>query len=127
MGERITAATMATDLKAAGVATLHIEFETGKSQLPAAGQALVKEMAMLPCDASALQLSIEGHADRAGQPADKLRLSRERAETVMRAVVDQGIEARHLRAVGHGQNEPVADKRTEEGRARNRRVELVKR
>lgn len=127
LGELVTASKLAADLKAAGVATLHIEFETGKAQLPSAGQAMVKEIATLLRNAPELQLSIEGHTDRVGQAADNLRLSQERAEAVMKAVVAQGIEAKRLKAVGHGQNEPVADNRTEEGRARNRRVELVKR
>lgn len=127
LGELVTASKLAADLKAAGVATLHIEFETGKSQLPSAGQAMVKEIATLLRNAPELQLSIEGHTDRVGQAADNLRLSQERAEAVMKAVVAQGIEAKRLKAVGHGQNEPVADNRTEEGRAKNRRVELVKR
>ncbi|NJN63855.1 MAG: OmpA family protein [Acidobacteria bacterium] len=67
-----------------------------------------------------------GHTDNVGQPAPNKALSEKRAQSVMAAVIAGGIDAKRLSAAGFGQERPVADNRTEEGRAKNRRVELVK-
>jgi outer membrane protein OmpA-like peptidoglycan-associated protein len=76
--------------------------------------------------APTLKLSIEGHTDNVGAPASNKLLSENRARSVMKAVLAGGIAAGRVTAVGFGQENPVADNRTEEGRAKNRRVELVK-
>ena len=73
-----------------------------------------------------LNISIEGHTDNVGTPAANKTLSENRARAVMQAVVAQGIAASRLRSAGHGQEKPIADNRSEDGRAKNRRVELVK-
>jgi len=73
-----------------------------------------------------LNISIEGHTDNMGNPKSNKTLSDERAKAVVSAIVAQGIDAKRLSALGHGQEKPVADNKTEEGRAKNRRVELVK-
>ncbi|MCZ8074557.1 MAG: OmpA family protein [Paucibacter sp.] len=74
-----------------------------------------------------LKLSIEGHTDHIGSAADNRKLSLQRAEAVQRAVCALGIAPARLSALGHGADLPVADRRSEEGRAKNRRVELIKR
>jgi outer membrane protein OmpA-like peptidoglycan-associated protein len=61
-----------------------------------------------------------------GTPASDKTLSDQRAKTVVAAIVAQGIDAKRLNALGHGQDKPIADNKTEEGKAKNRRVELVK-
>jgi len=71
-------------------------------------------------------VSIEGHTDNAGQPAANKILSEQRARSVMNAVVKGGVDAARISAVGWGQERPIADNRSEEGRAKNRRVEIVK-
>lgn len=76
---------------------------------------------------SNLVVSIEGHTDDTGTPAHNRLLSQQRAEAVVAALVGRGIAAGRLSATGWGQEKPVADNRTEEGRARNRRVEIVRR
>ena len=74
-----------------------------------------------------LRLAVEGHTDDAGTPAHNQQLSESRAQAVMRDLTSQGIAASRLLARGFGQTKPLADNATEAGRAKNRRVELVKR
>lgn len=68
---------------------------------------------------------VVGHTDGVGGLDDNMELSRRRAEAVVEALVGHGIEAARLTALGVGPAAPVASNATEEGRARNRRVELV--
>ena len=75
----------------------------------------------------ALRLGVEGHTDNAGPPAHNQALSEARAREVVRTITAQGIAADRLQAAGFGQSKPLADNATEQGRATNRRVELVKR
>jgi outer membrane protein OmpA-like peptidoglycan-associated protein len=118
---------LATRLANFGRAPLYILFDTGKAELKADGVAAVQQIAGLMKAAPDWQLSIEGHTDNVGQAPDNQKLSQARAEAVMKAVVAQGIDAKRLSAVGLGQTKPVADNGSEQGRAKNRRVELVKR
>jgi len=74
-----------------------------------------------------LELIIEGHTDNVGGAQFNLELSRKRAEAVKRWLVDKvGISEVRLTTVGYGLSRPIADNSTEEGRAKNRRVELVR-
>lgn len=122
----ITAQDMANALKAEGDVALYIEFETAKADILPAGHAVVAEIVKLLKKEPALKVSIEGHTDNTGNAAENQRLSQARAESVMKAVVAQGIETKRLKFVGHGATYPIADNRKEAGRAKNRRVELVK-
>ncbi len=70
-------------------------------------------------------LRIESHTDNTGDPEDNLRLSSQRAYAIRAALVDDGIVASRLDAVGVGGLQPIADNDTAEGRAKNRRIELV--
>ena len=73
-----------------------------------------------------LKVEIQGHTDNVGKPDANMRLSEERARAVMKALVDRGVAADRMTAKGYGDTQPVADNSTDEGRAKNRRVELVK-
>ena len=75
----------------------------------------------------ALRLGVEGYTDNAGTPAHNQQLSEARAREVVRTITAQDIAADRLQAAGFGQSRPLADNATEAGRAKNRRVELVKR
>jgi len=109
-----------------GFISLYINFETGKSTInPDSAQTLDTAAAALKA-AAELRVEVGGHTDNVGTPEANLRLSQERAQAVMAALVTRGITAARLTAKGYGQTAPVADNRTEEGRGKNRRVELVK-
>jgi outer membrane protein OmpA-like peptidoglycan-associated protein len=74
-----------------------------------------------------LKIGVEGHTDNVGTPPSNKTLSEARAKSVVLAIVAQGVPADRISPAGFGQDKPIADNNTEEGRAKNRRVELVKR
>lgn len=67
---------------------------------------------------------VVGHTDNVGSPAANQRLSLQRAEAVKKYLVGKGIEANRIYTEGKGPTQPIADNRTPEGRAKNRRVEI---
>jgi outer membrane protein OmpA-like peptidoglycan-associated protein len=69
---------------------------------------------------------IEGHTDSQGSAEFNKRLSQERADTVRKYLISLGIPAENLVAEGMGENYPIADNKTEEGRQKNRRVVVTK-
>jgi outer membrane protein OmpA-like peptidoglycan-associated protein len=71
-----------------------------------------------------LQLTIDGYTDSTGSPTLNLALSQKRADAVKKYLVQKGVDAARIKSVGHGQENPVAENNTEEGRAKNRRVEM---
>lgn len=104
-----------------------ILFDTGKSIIkPESAQAIGEIAKLLKAD-PALKLYVVGHTHSIGDVDANLKLSHERGEAVLQALVrDHGIDAGRLRAYGCGPFAPVASNDTEDGRAKNRRVELVK-
>lgn len=115
------------ELESSGhVAVYGIHFDTGKSNiLPDSEPVLNQILKLLESDAN-LKLSIEGHTDNQGQKAANQTLSEKRAQAVVGWLVAHGVDASRLSAKGFGDSKPVADNSTEENRAKNRRVELVK-
>ncbi len=91
------------------------------------GVAVVAEIEQALKQQADLKISIEGHTDNTGTPVGNRKLSGERAAAVVAALKARGIEPGRLASAGHGQDKPIADNGTEEGRAKNRRVEIVKR
>ena len=126
MTQEVTASDMLDALNKDGFIALHINFATGKADIAPASMPLVDEIARLLKDNADLKVAFEGHTDNVGAAAANKTLSEQRAGAVMAAVVKSGIGPARLSAAGFGQEKPVADNRTEEGRARNRRVEVVK-
>ncbi len=126
MAQDVTAGDMLAALNKDGRIALSIHFDTGKATIKPESQKIVAEIAALLKGNPGLQVSIEGHTDNTGTPQGNKTLSDERAKAVVAAVVAQGVEASRLAAVGWGQDKPIADNATDEGRAKNRRVEVVK-
>jgi outer membrane protein OmpA-like peptidoglycan-associated protein len=126
MAQVISANELLQELNKNGFIALYINFDTGKADLMQDGVATVKEIATLLKSNPTLKLGVEGHTDNVGDAASNKKLSEARAKSVTAAIVASGVDAARVSAAGFGQEKPVADNRTEEGRAKNRRVELVK-
>ena len=105
---------------------LHLEFDTGKATLRPDAQPTVDQVLALLKGHPDLKLGVEGHTDNVGDKKSNLELSRKRAESVVKYLSDKGIDGKRLKADGKGDAVPVADNRSEDGRATNRRVELVR-
>jgi outer membrane protein OmpA-like peptidoglycan-associated protein len=104
-----------------------IYFDVGRSEVkPQSEPALSEVVKLLQAD-PALQLWVVGHTDSQGSAESNVTLSEARAAAVVRALTAKGVAATRLAPHGAGPYAPVASNDTEEGRARNRRVELVKR
>lgn len=119
---------LAAELDRAGRVELQgIFFDTGKATLRAESREALAQVAALMERQAGLRLAIVGHTDNVGSWDANLKLSLDRAEAVRSALAaDYGIPASRLLARGMGSAQPVADNATPEGRARNRRVELLK-
>ncbi len=99
-------------------------FGSGSANLTAQAQASLRALAGQLRGGSS-RVAIEGHTDSQGADAANLALSRQRAEAVRRVLEDAGLPAARLSAAGKGEVAPVADNASAEGRARNRRVEII--
>ena len=122
----LSAEQMKKDLDAQGHVALYINFDFDKTAIKPDSQPTIDEVVKLLKNNPSLSLTVEGHTDNVGAPDYNKRLSEGRAKSVVAALVAQGIESRRLKAVGFGQNKPIADNSTDQGKAKNRRVELVK-
>lgn len=127
MVQLITADAMAAAIERDGFVALDIHFATGKSDILPESRQLVDEAAAMLSKHVNLRVGVEGHTDNTGSPESNQALSLARARAVTDAIVAAGIDRDRLDAVGFGQDRPIADNRTEDGRAKNRRVEIVKR
>jgi OOP family OmpA-OmpF porin len=126
MTQEVTADAMYTALSKDGFIALYINFDTGKSNIKPESMGIIEQIAALLKAHPDLKVSIEGHTDNVGTPQSNKTLSQQRARSVMNAVAQKGIAGDRMTAVGWGQEKPFADNRSEEGRAKNRRVEVVK-
>lgn len=121
------AASMAQDIKNTGhVALYGIYFDFDKAEVKPESDPTLKEIAKLLQQHAALNLYVVGHTDNVGEFNYNMNLSKARADAVVKKLVsDYGVSATRLKSQGIGPLAPVGSNKTDEGRALNRRVELV--
>lgn len=124
----VSAAAIEQTLMSTGKAVIYgITFDFDKAQIKPESQAQLEQIAHLMSEHADLKLSITGHTDNQGSADYNQKLSQRRADAIVEALVNQyRIAATRLRAQGIGAASPVASNDSEEGRAKNRRVELIK-
>ena len=109
------------------IITYAITFEVGKADLKPESMVEINRIAKLMHENPGLEFEVQGHCDATGSDKVNDPLSQKRAEAIVAALVEQGIASARLTAVGKGSHAPIASNSTDEGRAKNRRVEFVKR
>ena len=102
-----------------------VYFDFNKSTIKPVSFALLNEVAQAMADNPKIKVEIGGHTDSVGDDNFNLKLSQSRAESVRLYLVKRGIDAMRMVPKGYGENVPIADNRTAEGRAQNRRVEFL--
>ncbi len=124
----VNAESLAGDINRAGHASVYgIYFDTGKADVKPESDAALAEIAKLLQQDPKLKLYVVGHTDNQGALDMNMDLSRRRADAVVKVLTTKySVAPARLHALGDGPSAPVASNDTEEGRAKNRRVELVK-
>lgn len=108
------------------IITYAITFDIGKATIKPESMTEINRIAQLMKDNGDLKFEVQGHTDNTGTVAGNQKLSEQRAQAIVSKLVEMGIAANRLSAKGMGQSAPLADNSTDEGRAKNRRVEFVK-
>ena len=107
--------------------TNNILFDTGKATLKQESMIEIMKVADYMKKNPTARFEVQGHTDNQGSDKINDPLSQQRAEAIVKALEGLGVDGFNLKAVGKGSHEPVADNKTEAGRAKNRRVEFIKR
>ncbi len=103
-----------------------IRFKKGKADVDPACDRTMTYIAKLLKESPGFHVQVDGHTDNVGNPESNRKLSQERAEAVVRYLVQKkGVDAKRLSAKGFGDTQPIADNKTEQGRAKNRRVDFT--
>lgn len=125
----LTSSELKKSLDETGKAVIYVNFEFDKADLRPDAKPVLDQVYALLKDDPTLKLAIVGHTDDRGPAAYNQSLSERRAAAVRKALLDRGLgkdgDAR-LTSSGRGAAEPIADNATDEGRAKNRRVELIR-
>jgi OmpA-OmpF porin, OOP family len=100
-------------------------FETNSVAVTTSSRPILDAMMTEVARRSAVEVQVTGHTDRVGSEADNDRLSLQRAEAVRVMLIQRGIQASFLRAVGRGEREPLVPTADEQAEPRNRRVEVI--
>lgn len=103
----------------------HLNFVSGSTQLTPESDVTVNDLAQVLKAYPNAQVQLAGHTDNTGSPQANQTLSSDRANAVKGMLVNQGVNADRITTAGYGQDRPVASNDTEEGKARNRRLELT--
>jgi OOP family OmpA-OmpF porin len=102
-----------------------VQFDSGRATIKKVSDALLDEVAgVFKEHLEITRVEIQGHTDNTGKAKDNLKLSQDRAESVKKALAKRGIDEARLAATGFGQEQPVADNKTEVNRQKNRRVQF---
>ncbi len=123
---KVTADDIANDLTKNGKSILYINFDVDQAKITQEGDEIVTEIANALKKDNTMKISIEGHTDNSGDAKHNKKLSNDRANTVMQKLIALGIDKTRLSAIGYGAEKPFVANDTEENKAKNRRVELVK-
>jgi outer membrane protein OmpA-like peptidoglycan-associated protein len=100
-------------------------FDTNSTEVSAAARPVLAELFAEVAKRAAVEVQVTGHTDRVGTDTDNDRLSLERAEAVRAMLIQRGIQATFIRAVGRGEREPLVPTPDEQSEPRNRRVEVI--
>ncbi len=112
------------EIKRGRVVLRGVNFEFGSAVLTGDSYTILEEVFESLREWPEIRVEIRGHTDSIGSKKANQKLSQERAESVKEYLVARGIDPSRLRAVGFGEEDPIADNKSAEGRALNRRVEL---
>jgi OmpA-OmpF porin, OOP family len=99
-------------------------FDTAKSSLKPESKSQLKNIAMIMKEYPKVSLKVGGYTDNVGSDASNMKLSGERANVTVKALVALGVEAGRLKAEGFGKQFPIADNKTDAGKAKNRRIDV---
>lgn len=123
---KVTADDITKDLLEKGKSILYINFDIDKSNVTKEGKEVVTQISEALQKDKNLKISIEGHTDNTGNAAHNKKLSDARANSVMNVLITEGIDKARLSAIGFGSEKPLVTNDSNENKAKNRRVELVK-
>ena len=104
---------------------VQINFETGSATISASSFALLDNIYTNAVSAEGLKVGVYGYTDNVGSPEKNQTLSEARAESVKQYLLSKGLSAERIESKGFGDQKPVADNKTAEGRSQNRRVEIA--
>jgi outer membrane protein OmpA-like peptidoglycan-associated protein len=99
-------------------------FKTGKAKIMSVSFPLLDEVAQVLIDNPSIEIRVEGHTDSRGSNRSNQRLSDRRAASVVKALAERGVAQSRMISIGYGEDRPIEDNKTKEGRAANRRVEV---
>lgn len=103
-----------------------IRFKKGKAEIDPACDPTMRYIAKLIKETPGFHVQVDGHTDNVGNAESNKKLSQERAEAVVKYLVEKkSVDAKRLSAKGWGDTQPIADNKTEKGRAKNRRVDFT--
>ncbi len=121
----VTPDDMLATLSRDGRMALYLKFDMDEAVIKPESKESIAKAAHALANSPIPHISVEGHTDFVGNPQANRLLSTARAQAVADALIAQGIDAKRLSVAGYGQDRPIADNKTDEGRAKNRRIELV--
>ena len=102
-----------------------ITFDPGKASIAGASRGLISALAVLVKQCPGVPIEVGGHTDSQGSERGNKSLSEDRAKAVLVALKQEGVDVATMKAVGYGEEKPIGDNDTDEGREANRRIEFT--